>query len=96
MLTSTTLASSKRPTTPPGSRVRATARDQYDVGPQRPLGAPLKSGDLVFLGGEHQGLINVRIYRATRGGEPIMVDAPPTDTDLRTEPCRAPSKSNGA
>ncbi len=69
-----------------GISLPRVAQDQYDAGPQLPRGAPLEPGDLVFFGGGPRDVSHVGIYVGTQGGQAIMVDAPHTGADVRTEP----------
>jgi len=69
-----------------GISLPRVAQDQYDAGPQLSPGAPLEPGDLVFFGGGPEDVSHVGIYVGTQGGQAIMVDAPHTGADVRTEP----------
>ncbi len=69
-----------------GVTLPRVAQDQYDAGPPLPPGATLEPGDLVFFGSGPTDVTHVGIYVGTQDGQAIMVDAPHTGTDVRTEP----------
>ena len=69
-----------------GVTLPRTAQAQYDSGPQLPPGATLEPGDLVFFGQGSSAVSHVGIYVGTQGGQAIMVDAPHTGAQVRTEP----------
>ena len=69
-----------------GITLPRVAQDQYDAGTQLPPGALLEPGDLVFFGGGPRDVSHVGIYVGTQDGQAIMVDAPHTGADVRTDP----------
>ncbi|MDA8358429.1 MAG: NlpC/P60 family protein, partial [Actinomycetota bacterium] len=69
-----------------GIAIPRVAQDQYDAGPQVPLGDPLEPGDLVFFGSSDTAVDHVGLYVGTEGGQAVMVDAPYTGADVRVEP----------
>ena len=69
-----------------GVTLPRTAQDQYDTGPPLTPGQPLEPGDLVFFGEGFTAVSHVGIYVGTQGGQAIMVDAPHTGAQVRTEP----------
>ena len=69
-----------------GISLPRVAQDQYDTGPPLTPGEPLEPGDLVFFGQGSSAVSHVGIYVGTQDGQAIMVDAPHTGADVRTEP----------
>ncbi|HLG93139.1 MAG TPA: NlpC/P60 family protein, partial [Acidimicrobiales bacterium] len=58
----------------------------FDAGPLLAPGTPLEPGDLVFFGSGPGEVSHVGLYAGTRGGQPIMVDAPHTGASVRLDP----------
>jgi cell wall-associated NlpC family hydrolase len=67
-----------------GLALPRTAQGQYDATPRLAAGAALEPGDLLFFGATAGAITHVGLY--VGGG--LMVDAPHTGADVRTEPYR--------
>jgi len=71
-----------------GISLPRVAQDQFDAGPQLPVGTPLEPGDLVFFGAGPSDVEHVGLYVGAQDGQSVMVDAPHAGADVRVEPFR--------
>jgi cell wall-associated NlpC family hydrolase len=68
-----------------GVALPRVAQEQFDATPKLGPGQPLAPGDLVFFGGSPTTIDHVGIFAGTVGGADVMVDAPYTGADVRSE-----------
>lgn len=72
-----------------GVHLPRVAQDQYDATAKLVPGQPLAPGDLVFFGQGPAAIDHVGLFVGTDAGTAIMVDAPHSGADVRTEPFSA-------
>ncbi len=68
-----------------GVALPRVAQDQYDATPKLAPGAALAPGDLVFFGGGPDSIDHVGLFVGVVNGQDVMVDAPYTGADVRSE-----------
>ena len=68
-----------------GVSLPRVAQDQYNTTPKLAPGAVLAPGDLVFFGGTPDSIDHVGLYVGVVNGQNVMVDAPYTGADVRSE-----------
>ena len=68
-----------------GVALPRVAQDQYDATPKLAPGAALAPGDLVFFGGGPGSIDHVGLFVGVVNGQDVMVDAPYTGADVRSE-----------
>ena len=69
-----------------GVTLPRTAQAQFDATTRLAASEPLEPGDLLFFGTSATNVTHVGIYLGTEGGQPTMVDAPDSGSDVRIEP----------